>query len=382
MRILIFSIMVIAFVLLIPVNVFAESQADGAILVKIFGDKFDFSTSAYQEKSNAIRFENLNEDVIHRYTSNATIENLFESIGLGFNDTCFVFLDGRSFCSNNDYDLKFFVNEQEFSSIKDYVIQDNDRILISYSSFYGDESLWRTTEFDELNKIQIVNGYKDLSQYMGFYENKKYEFSFEAPTNWNYQESVSITEERIDEVIFFPSEFHISNAGDDANMIDMQTAMMGWQWQFESPKIGMDYENIPTSKIKTMNENNIKDYYLDFVREVIPSAKMVDIYSKTHNYGWEVGVTYYYDQDLGIGQTIPYVGIDKAFFFEDREKYTLYYGAPEVYFDEYKPVYDHAVDTLIIKSVAVPEFGSVVMLILASSVISVVILSRKYGVVK
>ena len=129
MRILIFSIMVIAFVLLIPVNVFAESQADGAILVKIFGDKFDFSTSAYQEKSNAIRFENLNEDVIHRYTSNATIENLFESIGLGFNDTCFVFLDGRSFCSNNDYDLNISeyreieYKEKKYDKTKDMKIK-------------------------------------------------------------------------------------------------------------------------------------------------------------------------------------------------------------------------------------------------------------------
>ena len=221
-----------------------------------------------------------------------------------------------------------------------------------------------------------------LAQEMGFYSNEKFDFSFEAPTNWNYQESVTITEGRIDEVVFFPTEFHISNAGDDANMIDMQTAMMGWQWQFESPTIGMDYENIPTSKISTLNENNIKDYYLDFVRETIPSAKTTDIYSKSHSYGWEVGVTYYGEVDLGIGQPIPYVGIDKAFFFKDREKYTLYYGAPEVYFDKYKPIYDHVVDTLTIKSVAVPEFGSIVMLILAVSVISVVILSRRFNLIR
>ena len=85
-----------------------------------------------------------------------------------------------------------------------------------------------------------------------------------------FQEGVTISEERIDEVILFPSEFHVSNAGDDANIMDVQTAMLGWQFQFESPLIGMDFENIPTSKIKTMNENNIKDYYLDFVREEVP----------------------------------------------------------------------------------------------------------------
>ncbi len=160
--------------------------------------------------------------------------------------------------------------------------------------------------------------------------------------------------------------------------MDMQTAMRGWEFQFESPMIGMDFENIPTSKIKTMNENNIKDYYLDFVREQVPSAKMTDIYSKTHSYGWEVGVTYHFDFDLGMGQTIPYVGIDKAFFFKDREKYTLYYGAPEVYFDDYKLVYDHAVDTLVIKSVNVPEFQEIAMVVLAGSIIPVIVFARKF----
>ena len=219
-----------------------------------------------------------------------------------------------------------------------------------------------------------------FAQEMGFYQNERYDFSFEVPMDWNYQEGVTITEERIDEVVLFPSEFHISNAGDDANMMDMQNAMMGWQWQFESPVIGMDYENIPTSKIKTLNENNIKEFYLDFVREQVPSAKMKDIYSKSHSWGWEVGVTYFFDFSLGFGQPIPYVGIDKAFFFKDREKYTLYYGGPEVYFDNYKWVYDHAVDTMIIKSVKVPEFHEIAIMVLGSGIIGIIALSKKFKI--
>jgi len=257
------------------------------------------------------------------------------------------------------------------------IIYGTDIWSIHASGFESDYQLLASVTEKIVNSFDLSEPVVAFAQEMGFYQNEKFEFSFEVPTDWNYQEGVTITEGRIDEVVLFPSEFHVSNAGDDANFMDMQTAMMGWQWQFESPVIGMDYENIPTSKIKTLNENSVKEFYLDFVREQVPSAKMKDIYSKSHSWGWEVGVTYFFDFSLGFGQPIPYVGIDKAFFFKDREKYTLYYGAPEVYFDNYKWVYDHAVDTMTIKSVKVPEFHEIAIMVLGSGIIGIIIISKK-----
>jgi len=219
-----------------------------------------------------------------------------------------------------------------------------------------------------------------FAQEWGFYSNDKYDFSFEAPTDWNYQESVVFVETMIVEVVLFPSEFHISNAGDDANMMDMQTAMMGWEFQFETPMIGVDFENIPMSKIKTLNENNVKEYYLDLVRELVPNAKITDTYSKSHSYGWEVGVSYVHDLNLGMGSPIPYQAIDKGFFFKDRESYTITYASPEVYFDSYKPIYDHAVDTLIIKSVKVPEFHEIAIMVLGSGIIGIIAISKKFKI--
>jgi len=103
-------------------------------LVRIFGDKFDFSTSAYQIKSSWIHFEGGNGNIIHRHASGVTMGYLFETLGLTLTDECYIFKDGKEFCSNEDFSLKFYINNQQVDSILDYIGQGNDRILISYGN--------------------------------------------------------------------------------------------------------------------------------------------------------------------------------------------------------------------------------------------------------
>ena len=115
-----------------------------SLLVRIFGDKFDFSTPAFQIKSSWIHFEESDGTTIHRHSSGVTLEYLFDSLSLivgkvstdGILKDCFAFpeSDGRKFCTNEDYSLKFYINHQAVSEIKDYVIEDGDRILISYGN--------------------------------------------------------------------------------------------------------------------------------------------------------------------------------------------------------------------------------------------------------
>ena len=66
------------------------------------------------------------------------------------------------------------------------------------------------------------------AQEMEFYQNEKYDFSFEIPKDWEYQEDVFIDMENTEEVFFFPQEFSMENAGDDKTMMDIATEMMGW----------------------------------------------------------------------------------------------------------------------------------------------------------
>jgi len=104
------------------------------IIVNIFGDKFDFTTPAYQIKSSWIHFEGGNGYIIHKHATGVTMGFFFDSLSLELDDQCFVFKDGRNFCTNEEYSLKFLINGEQVSGIRDYVPENNDAILISYGA--------------------------------------------------------------------------------------------------------------------------------------------------------------------------------------------------------------------------------------------------------
>jgi hypothetical protein len=106
-------------------------------LVRIFGDKFDFSQQIYQVKSPYIHFEGEDGNTIHRHASNIKLGYLFDTIKVGLTNECFTFPDKKpehNFCTNEDYSLKFYVNHEKVDGIRDYVLKDDDRILISYGN--------------------------------------------------------------------------------------------------------------------------------------------------------------------------------------------------------------------------------------------------------
>ena len=109
-----------------------DEHEHASVLVRIFGDKFDFSATTYQIKSSWIHFEESDGNTIHRHSSGVTLDYLFGTLGIGIDEDCYIFADGRQFCTNEDYSLKYFINGASVNSINDYVVQDDDRILISY----------------------------------------------------------------------------------------------------------------------------------------------------------------------------------------------------------------------------------------------------------
>ena len=112
-----------------------DEHIHASMLTMIFGDKFDFSSTPYQVKTSWIHFENQDGDTIHRHSTGVELEFLFNSMNIVMDDKCFVFPDGRQFCTNDDYTLSFYVNQQKVEDLRTYVVQEDDRILITY----GDE---------------------------------------------------------------------------------------------------------------------------------------------------------------------------------------------------------------------------------------------------
>jgi len=105
-----------------------------SILVRVFGDKFDFSSSAYQIKSSFTHFEDRDGDTIHTHATGITLGYLFDTLGFGLDDQCFIFPNDRPFCTDENYSLKFFINHKPESDIRDYIGQEGDKILISYGN--------------------------------------------------------------------------------------------------------------------------------------------------------------------------------------------------------------------------------------------------------
>ena len=125
-----------------------DEHEHASVLVRIFGDKFDFAATTYQIKSSWIHFEESDGNTVHRHSSGVTLNYLFESLGIGIDEDCYIFGDGREFCTNEDYSLKYFINGDSVNSINDYVVQNDDRILISYGGETEEQVIAQLNELD------------------------------------------------------------------------------------------------------------------------------------------------------------------------------------------------------------------------------------------
>ena len=82
-------------------NLGGEHEHAG-LLVKIFGDTFDFTAPTYQIKSSWIHFEESDGQTIHRHASGVTLGYLFDTLNIGLDEDCYTFPDGRNFCTVED----------------------------------------------------------------------------------------------------------------------------------------------------------------------------------------------------------------------------------------------------------------------------------------
>ncbi len=131
-----------------------DEHEHASLLVRIFGDKFNFGGPSYQIKNSWIHFEDSDGSTIHRHSSGVTLGYLFANLNIIIDSECYIFPDGRQFCTNEDYSLKFYINHELVKSIYDYVLEEGDRILITYGSETPEQIEEQLRELDS----QIISG--------------------------------------------------------------------------------------------------------------------------------------------------------------------------------------------------------------------------------
>jgi hypothetical protein len=122
------------------VGKFGSEHTHAAIVVLVDGEQLNFGMSQFQLSSKYIHFENHNPYLIHKHATGVPLEMLFASFGMKVTSDCIMLNYAESagiktgrFCTGQDQSLVFYVNGKEYySDISQYVLEHNDRILISF----------------------------------------------------------------------------------------------------------------------------------------------------------------------------------------------------------------------------------------------------------
>ncbi len=152
------------------VGEYGSEHAHAAIAVFVDGEQLNFGLPQFQISSRYIHFENHNPYLVHKHATNVPLEMLFTSFGLKITQDCILLNHDESayiktgrFCTGQDQSLVIYVNGEKYhSEISQYVLEHNDRILISF----GDpESISKHLEY--LESLEIFDIPKKTPQSSG-----------------------------------------------------------------------------------------------------------------------------------------------------------------------------------------------------------------------
>ncbi|HEX2306065.1 MAG TPA: hypothetical protein VHH33_07225 [Nitrososphaeraceae archaeon] len=111
-----------------------SDHVHAAFAVKLDGVKLNFSEPKYQVQSKYIHVENNDGNTLHRHATGVPVGEFFNSLVMNVTDRCFTLENKTSYCSDGNSNLEFYINGNKTDSIANYVINDDDRILIVYGN--------------------------------------------------------------------------------------------------------------------------------------------------------------------------------------------------------------------------------------------------------
>lgn len=135
-----------------PGAILGDEHEHAIMVVKIFGEEINFARPNFQLQSKWIHFENENGYTIHRHAKDVSLGFLFKTLNMNVGKDCILTHYGKEFCSNDDFALLFFINGNKVDDLSNYIIKENDRILI----LYGNESQEKIENYlQEINSKEL-----------------------------------------------------------------------------------------------------------------------------------------------------------------------------------------------------------------------------------
>lgn len=133
-----------------------SAHEHAALLISLNGTDVDLAQQKYMVRSNYIHVESYNGTLdgttLHKHSSNVPLGEFLKSIRMDISNGCFITDSNQRFCDTDEYRLTSYVNGNETNDIMNYVVNDDDRILITYNDQNSTEL---DREFEKLNNLPI-----------------------------------------------------------------------------------------------------------------------------------------------------------------------------------------------------------------------------------
>lgn len=139
-----------------PFGAPGSAHVHAGFSVVLNGQEVDFSERRYQVDTTGSRYihmEGGDGTTLHRHATGVPIGEFLHTVGMDIRDGCFVHDNGTQYCEGGDNRLLFFVNGQPRDDIMSYVLNDNDRILITYGNLTEQQI---QEQIDNVNERPLV----------------------------------------------------------------------------------------------------------------------------------------------------------------------------------------------------------------------------------
>lgn len=142
-----------------------SAHEHAAFIINVNGTPIDFSQPQYQVQSRLIHVEGGDGFTLHRHTDRVPFGEFLRSENMNLEDSCFSISEEtsdqqgqqqgqpREYCTDGAEELRAFVNGKELespSSLGDYILKDDDRILLIYGNQTADQLNQALSELEEV----------------------------------------------------------------------------------------------------------------------------------------------------------------------------------------------------------------------------------------